>query len=66
MQQAVRMRMHFVREHLLHGIVTGLEGVKTIATALDGLDRLIVSFKDAKVSFALMCTSILSVKNLFH
>jgi len=43
-------RFYFVREHHLHGIVTGIEGVKTMASAEDNLDRLLVSFKDAKVS----------------
>jgi cleavage and polyadenylation specificity factor subunit 1 len=38
-----------VREHRLHGIVTGLQGVKIMASAEDGLDRLVISFKDAKV-----------------
>lgn len=35
-----------IRTHRLHGIVTGLEGVKVLG---DGRDRLLVSFKDAKV-----------------
>jgi cleavage and polyadenylation specificity factor subunit 1 len=43
-------RLYFVREHRLHGIVTGLEGVKIMASIEDRLDRLVVSFKDAKVS----------------
>jgi cleavage and polyadenylation specificity factor subunit 1 len=38
-----------VREHHLHGIVTGLERVKVLSSFEDGLDRLVVSFKDAKV-----------------
>jgi hypothetical protein len=42
-------RLHLLREHRLHGIITGLEKVQTMASADDGLDRLIVSFKDAKV-----------------
>jgi len=40
-------RLYLVREHKLHGIVTGLSGVKVVSE--DGLDRLLVSFKDAKV-----------------
>ena len=39
---------HF-REHRLHGIVTGIEAVKTVASLEDKFDRLLVSFKDAKV-----------------
>jgi cleavage and polyadenylation specificity factor subunit 1 len=42
-------RLYFVREHRLHGIVTGMEGVKVMASIEDRLDRLVVSFKDAKV-----------------
>ena len=38
-----------MREHGLHGIVTGLEGIKTMGSLEDKLDRLLVSFKDAKV-----------------
>jgi hypothetical protein len=40
---------YFVREHRLHGMVTGIQPVRLMASAEDGLDRLIVSFKDAKV-----------------
>ncbi|CAL1708463.1 unnamed protein product [Somion occarium] len=43
-------RFYFVREHRLHGIVTGIEGVRTISSLEDGLDRLLVSFKDAKIA----------------
>ena len=42
-------RFYLVREHRLHGIVTGLEGVKIVSSLEDQLDRLLVSFKDAKV-----------------
>lgn len=42
-------RFYFVREHRLHGIITGLEAVKILSTTEDSLDRLLVSFKDAKV-----------------
>ncbi|KAI5121116.1 hypothetical protein M0805_002789 [Coniferiporia weirii] len=44
------LRFYFIREHRLHGIVTGIEAVKIISTAEDNLDRLLVSFKDAKVA----------------
>ena len=42
-------RFYFLREHRLHGIVTGIESIKTMASLEDKLDRLLVSFKDAKV-----------------
>ncbi|KAG5641144.1 hypothetical protein DXG03_005895 [Asterophora parasitica] len=43
-------RFYLVREHRLHGIVTGIEGVKIISSLEDKLDRLLVSFKDAKIA----------------
>ncbi|KDQ53751.1 hypothetical protein JAAARDRAFT_136615 [Jaapia argillacea MUCL 33604] len=43
-------RFYFVREHRLHGIVTGLDSVKIMASLDDKLDRLLVSFKEAKVA----------------
>ncbi|QRV81748.1 cleavage and polyadenylation specificity factor protein [Ceratobasidium sp. AG-Ba] len=43
-------KLHLVREHRLHGIVTGLDQVQTMATSEDGLDRLLISFKDAKIA----------------
>lgn len=42
-------RIYFVREHSLHGIVTGIEGIQVMASIDDKVDRLLVSFKDAKV-----------------
>jgi hypothetical protein len=42
-------KFYLVREHLLHGIVTGIEGVRIMSALEDKLDRLLVSFKDAKV-----------------
>lgn len=42
-------RLRFVREYRLHGTITGLQRIQTIDTARDGLDRLLVSFKNAKV-----------------
>ncbi|KZO92025.1 hypothetical protein CALVIDRAFT_541365 [Calocera viscosa TUFC12733] len=45
-----RTRLHLVREHRLHGHVTGLDSVRTLASGEDGLDRLLVSFKDAKIA----------------
>ncbi|KAK7451137.1 mRNA cleavage and polyadenylation factor subunit [Stygiomarasmius scandens] len=43
-------RFYHVREHRLHGIVTGMQGVKTVASIEDKLDRLLISFKDAKIA----------------
>ncbi|KAG8903754.1 mRNA cleavage and polyadenylation factor subunit [Tulasnella sp. 403] len=43
-------RLHLLREHRLHGSITGLGVVKTITTSEDGLDRLVISFRDAKIS----------------
>ncbi|KAF4616622.1 hypothetical protein D9613_008890 [Agrocybe pediades] len=43
-------RFYLVREHRLHGIVTGMEGVRIVTSAQDNLDRLLVSFKDAKLA----------------
>lgn len=42
-------RFYFIREHRLHGTVTGMESVRIVNSQEDGLDRLLVSFKDAKV-----------------
>lgn len=44
------IRLYLIREHRLHGIVTGVETVRIMTSAEDSLDRLLVSFKDAKVS----------------
>ncbi|KAK7059173.1 mRNA cleavage and polyadenylation factor subunit [Paramarasmius palmivorus] len=43
-------KFYHVREHRLHGIVTGIEAVKTVASLEDKFDRLLVSFKDAKIA----------------
>jgi len=45
------IRLYLVREHRLHGIVTGVETVRIMSSIEDNLDRLLVSFKDAKVCF---------------
>lgn len=42
-------RLHLLTRHELHGTVTGLAGLRTIDSSVDGLDRLLVSLKDAKV-----------------
>ncbi|KAJ4482302.1 CPSF A subunit region-domain-containing protein [Lentinula aciculospora] len=43
-------KFYHVRTHRLHGIVTGLEGVKVMGSLEDGRDRLLVGFKDAKIA----------------
>ncbi|KAG9052399.1 mRNA cleavage and polyadenylation factor subunit [Serendipita sp. 407] len=43
-------RLHLLRQHLLHGIITGLAAVQTLASDADGRDRLLVSFEDAKLA----------------
>jgi hypothetical protein len=55
-------RLYLLREHRLHGIVTGLGLVKTLATKDDGLDRLLISFKDVKVSGRLLESTILELE----
>ncbi|KAF8268563.1 CPSF A subunit region-domain-containing protein [Lactarius quietus] len=44
------IRFHFIREHRLHGTVTGLESIRIMSSFEDRLDRLLVSFKDAKIA----------------
>ncbi|KAJ3777509.1 CPSF A subunit region-domain-containing protein [Lentinula raphanica] len=43
-------KFYHIRTHRLHGIVTGLEGVKVVGSLEDGRDRLLVGFKDAKIA----------------
>lgn len=42
-------KLHLLTRHTLHGIITGLAGLRTIDSSVDGLDRLLVSFEHAKV-----------------
>ncbi|EJD52944.1 hypothetical protein AURDEDRAFT_81080 [Auricularia subglabra TFB-10046 SS5] len=49
-RQRTVTRLYLVRQHRLHGIVTGLGRVQTMASLEDKLDRLLVSFKDAKIA----------------
>ncbi|KAG6864394.1 hypothetical protein C0991_009920 [Blastosporella zonata] len=51
-------KFYLVREHRLHGIVTGMEGVKIISTLEDKLDRLVVSFRDAKIALLEWSTAV--------
>jgi len=44
------LRLHHVLSHTLHGTITGLGAIKTIASREDGLSRLVVSYEEAKVS----------------
>ncbi|KAF8719078.1 mRNA cleavage, partial [Rhizoctonia solani] len=44
------LKLHLIREHRIYGIVTGLDQVQTMATTEDGLDRLLISFRDAKIA----------------
>jgi len=50
-------RLHLLAVHQLHGTITGLAALRTIESSVDGLDRLLVSFKDAKVCFILSATT---------
>ncbi|KAI0938339.1 hypothetical protein AcW1_001910 [Taiwanofungus camphoratus] len=43
-------RFYLMREHRLHGIVTGVEAIRIVTSIEDKLDRLLVSFKDAKIA----------------
>lgn len=43
-------RLQHVKSYTAHGIVTGLQRIRTLDTAVDGKHRLLVSFRDAKVS----------------
>ncbi|KAG8792615.1 mRNA cleavage and polyadenylation factor subunit, partial [Serendipita sp. 399] len=43
-------RLHLLRQHSLHGVITGLAAVQTLASDTDGRDRLLISFEDAKLA----------------
>ncbi|OXG80075.1 protein CFT1 [Cryptococcus neoformans var. grubii Br795] len=43
-------RLHLLTQHELNGTVTGLAATRTLESTIDGLDRLIVSFKEAKMA----------------
>ncbi|KAI9568018.1 CPSF A subunit region-domain-containing protein [Boletus coccyginus] len=49
-EPATTWRFYLVREHTLHGTVTGLDKIRTMSSNDDKLDRLLVSFKDAKIA----------------
>lgn len=44
------VKVYLLRQHTIFGSVTGLQAVQVRATEEDGCDRIIVSFKDARVS----------------
>ncbi|KAH7882293.1 CPSF A subunit region-domain-containing protein [Phlebopus sp. FC_14] len=44
------LHFYLMREHVLHGTVTGMEKVRIMSSNEDQLDRLLVSFKDAKIA----------------
>ncbi|OAV95953.1 hypothetical protein PTTG_04786 [Puccinia triticina 1-1 BBBD Race 1] len=45
-----KYKLFHVCEHRLHGRVTGVQRLTTLDTQEDGLDRLLVSFQDAKMT----------------
>ncbi|KAH0834713.1 CPSF A subunit region-domain-containing protein [Lanmaoa asiatica] len=49
-ETATALRFHLLREHTLHGTVTGVDKIRTMSSSDDKLDRLLVSFKDAKIA----------------
>ncbi|OSD02613.1 hypothetical protein PYCCODRAFT_1477600 [Trametes coccinea BRFM310] len=49
-QPATVQKFYLIREHRLHGTVTGMEAIRTIHSLEDKLERLLVSFKDAKIA----------------
>jgi cleavage and polyadenylation specificity factor subunit 1 len=49
-------QLFLVRQHLLHGTVTGLASVRTLSSDVDGCDRLLVSYQDAKVCVDVRCS----------
>lgn len=59
-ETATTWRFHLLREHTLHGTVTGIDKVRTMASSDDKLDRLLVSFKDAKVHSILLSRVVLN------
>ncbi|KAM0789430.1 hypothetical protein ACM66B_000255 [Microbotryomycetes sp. NB124-2] len=47
---AARAKLHHLVTRRLHGHVTSLARIRTLASKLDGADRVLVSFKDAKMA----------------
>ncbi|SCZ90601.1 BZ3500_MvSof-1268-A1-R1_Chr9g10894 [Microbotryum saponariae] len=48
--EAPTARLHHLVTRRLHGTVTSLARIRTLASKTDGADRVLVSFKDAKLS----------------
>jgi hypothetical protein len=46
--------LHLLREHRLHGVVSGLQRVRMVSAEGERVDRLLISFRDAKVHFYYM------------
>ncbi|WRT69124.1 protein CFT1 [Kwoniella shivajii] len=46
----ITRKLHLLAHHELNGIITGLAGIRTIESSVDGLDRLLVSFEHAKMA----------------
>jgi cleavage and polyadenylation specificity factor subunit 1 len=44
-------KLHLLREHRLHGVVSGLQRVRMVSTEGERIERLLISFRDAKVCF---------------
>ena len=42
-------KLHLLREHRLHGVVSGLQRVRMVSAEGERIERLLVSFRDAKV-----------------
>ncbi|KAF9235610.1 CPSF A subunit region-domain-containing protein [Melanogaster broomeanus] len=49
-EPATTFHFYLIREYTLHGTVTGIDRVCTMSSNDDKLDRLLVSFKDAKIA----------------
>ena len=45
----VSSKLHLLREHRLHGLVSGLQRVRMVSAEGERIDRLLISFRDAKV-----------------
>jgi cleavage and polyadenylation specificity factor subunit 1 len=43
--------LHHLVSRRLHGTITSLARIRTLASKVDGADRVLISFKDAKVRF---------------
>ncbi|WWC73047.1 protein CFT1 [Kwoniella pini CBS 10737] len=46
----IKRKLHLLTQYELNGTITGLSGIRTIESSVDGLDRLLVSFEHAKMA----------------